>query len=107
MDPVEALIETLKAYLKRRGDIIIPTALAAGQKRLKIAFRGLYKSLPDDVGYEMFEDIIRDIVSSSEHMKKLEELGLKIVEESGERYIEAPIGLLERLRRSVKGADEA
>lgn len=106
MDPVEALIETLKAYLKRRGDIIIPTALALGQKRLKIAFRGLYKSLPDDVGYEMFEDIIRDIISDERYLRKIEELGLKIMEESDERYIEAPIELLERLRRSVKGANE-
>ncbi len=106
MDPVEALIETLKAYLKRRGDIIIPTALASGQKRLKIAFRGLYKSLPDNVGYEMFEDIIRDIISDESYLRKIEELGLKIMEESGERYIEAPIELLERLRRSVKGAYE-
>jgi len=107
MDPVEALIETLKTYLKRRGDIIIPTALASGQKRLKIAFRGLYKSLPDNIEYKMFEDIIKDIISNDKYLKKIEKLGLKIMEESGERYIEAPIEFLERLRRSVKGADEA
>lgn len=102
MDPVDALIETLKSYLKRRGDIIVPTALAAGQKRLKIAFRGLYKSLPEYVGYELFEDIIRAIASNEGSSKRLEALGLKIVEEYGERYIEAPIEFLERLWRSVK-----
>ncbi|WP_460125486.1 hypothetical protein [Stetteria hydrogenophila] len=102
---MEALLETLKAYLKRRGDIVIPTAVAAGQKRLKIAFRGLYKSLPSNTGYELFEDIVKDIVSSDKYSRELERLGLRIVEDDGEHYIEAPIDLLERLRRMPR--DEA
>ena len=94
---VEALLEVLREYLARRGDIIIPTARAAGQGRLKIAFRGLYRSLPDWIGYKRFSDIIAEIQGDSEETERLERLGLRIVVEAGEAYLEAPLGLLEKL----------
>jgi len=100
---VEALLEVLRAYLARRGDIIVPTARASGQGRLKIAFRGLYRSLPDELGYARFADILAEIQASGEARKQLEELGLRVVSVGGEQYLEAPMDLLERLYREVKG----
>ena len=98
-EAVGALLEVLRAYLERRGDVVIPTARAAGQGRLKIAFRGLYRSIPDWLGYERLQDIIDEITGSSEALRDLESLGVRIVEVDGEPYLEVPLGLLERLRR--------
>ncbi|MEB2836298.1 MAG: hypothetical protein GSR80_001113 [Desulfurococcales archaeon] len=97
-EAVGALLEVLRAYLERRGDVVIPTARAAGQGRLKIAFRGLYRSIPDWLGYERLQDIIEEITGSSEALSDLESLGVRIVEVDGEPYLEVPLGLLERLR---------
>ena len=98
-EAVGALLEVLRAYLERRGDVVIPTARAAGQGRLKIAFRGLYRSIPDWLAYERLQDIIDEITGSSEALRDLESLGVRIVEVDGEPYLEVPLGLLERLRR--------
>jgi hypothetical protein len=100
---VEALLEVLKAYLARRGDIIVPTARASGQRRLKIAFRGLYRSMPEELGYARFNEILAEIQESEEAIRQLEGLGLSFVNVGGEWYLEAPLDLLERLYREVKG----
>lgn len=97
-DPVDALIEVLRRYLARRGSIIVPTAKAGGQARLKIAFRGLYKSMAVSIGgYDRFEDIVAAIRSDPRLFAKLESLGVKFVKLEGEDYIEVPVDLLEKL----------
>ena len=96
-DPVEALLETIRAYLRRRGDIVIPTARASGQERLKIAFRGLYRSLPDNVGYSRFEDIVNEIMANDRLRGRVESMGIRFLKMEGEKYLEAPLDLLERL----------
>ncbi len=96
-DPVQALLETIRAYLRRRGDIVIPTARAAGQARLKIAFRGLYRSLPEGLEYARFEDIVAEIESDRRLLDRVESMGIRFVVVGGEKYVEAPLDLLDRL----------
>ncbi len=97
-DPVDALIEVLRRYLARRGSIVVPTAKAGGQARLKIAFRGLYRSVSIGVGgYDRFEDIVAAIRSDPRLLAKLESLGVRFVKLEGEDYIEVPVALLEKL----------
>jgi hypothetical protein len=102
---VEALLEVLRVYLARRGDIIVPTARAARQSRLKIAFRGLYRSLPEELGYVRFSEILAEIQESEEASRQLKGLGLNFVNLGGEWYLEAPLDLLEKLYREVKGRE--
>ncbi len=97
-DPVDALIEVLRRYLARRGSIIVPTAKAGRQARLKIAFRGLYRSMSVGAGgYDRFEDIVVAIRSDPRLLARLESLGVKFVKLEGEDYIEVPVDLLEKL----------
>ncbi len=102
MGAVEALLEVLRWYLARRGDIVVPTARAAGQERVKVAFRGLYRSLPDTLGYARFTDIVDEILSDPGERARLEGLGVRVVEVGGEPYLEVPLDLLERLWGEVQ-----
>jgi len=97
--PLRALLVVLREYLARRGSVILPTARAAGQGRLKMAFRGLYKSLPEDLGYARFWDIVKDLESDAEARSELERMGLRILSDGGEWYVEAPVELLEEIMR--------
>jgi len=81
---VEALLEVFKAYLARRGDIVVPTARASGRRRLKMAFRGLYRSLPGELGYSRPSEVLAAIQEGSEANRQFEELGLGFANINGE-----------------------
>jgi len=96
-DPVEALMGALRSLARARGAGIVGIARAAGQDRVKINVRALYKHHDEESGYLLIEDAIR--AALEEAPGRLEEMGIRIVRLGRDLYVEVPVDLLDRLSR--------
>ncbi len=92
-DPVEALLTALRGLARARGAGIASIARAGGQDRVKISLRAFYKYHEEETGYRLLEEVLADI--GEEGLKRLEELGIRIIRRRDGVYIEVPISLLE------------
>jgi len=92
-DPVEAVLRAVKNLAVSRGSGIVGIARAAGQDRVKINVKALYKHHDEETGYMLIEDAIRDL--GEEGARRLMEHGVRIVRMGRELYIEVPVSLLE------------
>ena len=91
---VEALIELVRAYARVRSGVVAILE-ASGQDRFKIHVKSLYKvSRRVETGYPMVDDILREIEGDPRALRELEALGVRIVREGRDTYVEVPARLL-------------
>ncbi|MCE4610552.1 MAG: hypothetical protein F7B17_01100 [Desulfurococcales archaeon] len=99
--PVEALMELVRTYARVRSGVVAILE-ASGQDRFKIHVRSLYKvSGRVETGYSMVDDILKEVERNPEALRELEALGVRIVREGRDTYVEVPARLLIDAAREV------
>ncbi len=99
---VKTLIETLRKYLEKQGEKIVSMTKATGQKRIKIALRGLfwfYEGLIPK--YPKLTMLVEEILRKNKLLKMLEKEGFKIIVYEGEYYIEASVEKILELMKNM------
>jgi hypothetical protein len=100
---VRALLELLRAYARVRSGVVAILE-ASGQGRFKVHLKSLYRmSKRVETGYSMVDEIIGEIEGSPDALRELEEMGIRIVREGGETYVEVPSELLIGEARGRRG----
>jgi len=89
---IEIFMRTLRRYLEKHGEKIASMTKATGQKRIKIALRGLFWFYEADIPeYPKLTMLIEEILRKPKLLKILEQKGFKIITYENEYYIEAPV----------------
>ncbi len=104
-DPVAIFMDVFKRYMRDRGHMILSMAQTAGQKKLRISLRGLWRRYEaGSTEYYWFMDVVNAIRSCNECLGKLrEEAGiLGFWEEEGEPYIIVDVSKLKRLYENMR-----
>ena len=89
---IEIFMKTLHRYLEKHGEKIASMTKATGQKRIKIALRGLFWFYEADIPeYPKLTMLIEEILREPKLLKMLEQKGFKIITYENEYYIEASV----------------
>ncbi len=104
-DPVEIFVEVLRRYLRDRGHIVLSMAGAAGQRKLRMALRGLWRRYEaGSTSYYWFMDVVEALKRCRECLERLREYGVEeFIEMEGEPYMVVDVEKLRRLWREGGG----
>ncbi len=95
---VEVFMKTLRKYLEKHGKKIASMIKATGQKKIKIALRGLFWFYEAEIPeYPKLTMLVEEIMRRPELLEALEKNGFKIITYENEYYIEAPAEKVLRL----------
>ncbi|BAA80524.1 hypothetical protein APE_1525 [Aeropyrum pernix K1] len=99
-DPLETLLRLLKGFARLRGGVV-DILEASGQERFKIHLSSLIRAKREEPTDYMVEDLLAEL-SRPTQSRRLTKLGIRIVEDRGEVYVEVPTNLLLKLRRETR-----
>ncbi len=104
-DPVEIFLEVLRRYLRDRGRMVLSMARTAGQRRLKMALRGLWRRYEaGSTSYFWFMDVVEAVKSCRGCLERLKAYGvLEFTREDDEEYMVVDVERLWRLLEEVEG----
>jgi len=89
---IEVFVKTLRKYLEKHGEKIVSMTKATGQKKIKIALRGLFWFYEADIPeYPKLTMLVEEIMRRRKLLEILEQRGFKIITYENEYYIEAPV----------------
>jgi len=86
---LELFKETLLEYFRDRGEQILSMISITGQKKVRIALRGIWKRYePVERGPKYFTEVLDKIIRHAEGEERLREYGvLELIWDRGEPYI--------------------
>ena len=102
--PSQVFLRVYREYLADRGELVLSIAEEAGQEKLRIALRGLWRRYQPGPGEPpLFQDIVEAVKNSPEEMEELRRHGiLEITVYEGEPYIVVDV---EKTRRLLRAQD--
>lgn len=90
----------MRGFARLRAGVI-DILEASGQERFKIHISSLIRAKREEPTSYVVEDLLHEL-SAPTYSERLERLGISIVEDKGEVYVEAPTSLLLKLRRELE-----
>ena len=103
-DPIPIFIEVLKRYLRDRGRMVLTMAKTAGQKRLRMALRGLWRRYEaGSTTYYWFTDVVEAVKKCPRCLNELRRYGILGFEKEGEEeYVVVDVEKLWKLLEAVE-----